>query len=98
MFIFGNLFIALAQVVNVLLTILYWLLIVRILISWVNPDPYNSIVQFLRQTTDPILEPLRRLMPPIGGFDISPIFAFIAIIFLKSFLVQTLMQIGYSLR
>jgi len=97
MFIAGNFILALAQLVNILLTIAYWLILIRALLSWVNPDPFNPVVQFLHRTTDPILEPIRRLLPPTG-IDISPIIAFLAIMFLRSFLVATLMDLGYRIR
>lgn len=96
MFVMGNFVIALARVVDVVLTILYWLILIRALISWVNPDPYNPIVQFLYNTTEPILAPIRRFLPT-SRIDISPIIAFLAIMFLKSFLVTTLVDIGYRL-
>ena len=96
MFIVGNFLLALAQVVDVLLSIAYWLVLIRALISWVNPDPFNPIVQFLQKTTDPILNPVRRRLPSMA-FDISPIIVFIAIIFLKTFLVKTLQDIAFSM-
>jgi YggT family protein len=100
MFILSNLLFGLAHVLNIGLTILYWLILIRALISWVNPDPYNPIVQFLYKTTEPILYPIRRIMPLDFrfGIDISPIIAFLAIIFLKSFLVRTLMGLAIRLR
>ncbi|MFC1703776.1 YggT family protein [Candidatus Omnitrophota bacterium] len=100
MFVASNFVAALAQITEVLLTILYWLILIRALISWVNPDPYNPIVQFLYKTTEPILEPIRRLLP-LGlrmGIDISPIFAFLIIFFLRSFLVRTLIDLSIRLR
>lgn len=97
MFIFGNFFIALANVTDALLTIFYWLIVIRAVISWVNPDPFNPIVQFLYRLTDPILEPIRRFLPRIP-IDISPIIAFLGIIFLRSFLVATFMKIGYGMQ
>ncbi len=100
MFVFSNLFAALATLLNVILTVLYWLILIRVLISWVNPDPYNPIVQFLYKTTEPILYPIRRVLPfKIGiGIDISPIIAFLILIFLRSFLVKTLLDISFRLR
>jgi YggT family protein len=98
MFAIGNLFIALANILNVVLTVLYWLILIRALVSWVNPDPYNPIVQFLYRMTEPVLYPLRRVLPLMGGIDFSPIVAFLAIIFLKSFLVATLLEFGYRMR
>ena len=97
LFIFGNLFITLAKVVDLLLTISYWLILARALISWVNPDPFNPIVQFLERSTEPVLEPIRRLLPP-KGIDFSPIIAFLGIMILKSFLVQSLYDIGFRLK
>ena len=83
MFVISNLLSALAYIFNITLTILYWLILIRALISWVNPDPYNPIVQFLYKTTEPILYPIRKILP-LGfsiGIDISPIIAFLLIIF-----------------
>lgn len=81
-----------------LITILYWLIIVRALISWVNPDPFNPIVQFLYKTTDPILAPIRKFMPTLGPVDLSPIIAFFALYFLKLFLVSSLVGLATRLR
>jgi len=97
MFVLSNLIGAMAHIVDVVLSIFYWLILIRALISWVNPDPYNVIVQFLYRTTEPVLQPIRRILPPMG-IDISPIIAFLAVIFLKGFLVATLMDISYRLR
>jgi YggT family protein len=100
MFVLSNLFVAVATILSVVLTILYWLILIRALLSWVNPDPYNPIVQFLHKTTDPVLYPIRRLMPmQYGiGIDLSPLIAFLIIIFLRSFLVKTLFDISARLR
>lgn len=97
MFVISNFLVSLAQVINVILTAVYWLILIRALVSWVNPDPYNAIVQFLYRSTEPILQPIRRFLPAMG-IDISPIIAFLIIIFLKSFLVQTLIDVGMRLR
>ena len=100
MFVLSNLFAAVASVLSVILTVLYWLILIRALISWVNPDPYNPVVQFLNKTTEPILYPIRKMMPvQLGiGIDISPIIAFLIIIFARSFLVKTLLDISLRLR
>ncbi|MBU4589501.1 MAG: YggT family protein [Candidatus Omnitrophica bacterium] len=100
MFVLSNFLAALANLLNVILTIFYWLILIRVLISWVNPDPYNRIVQFLYKATEPILYPIRRMIPPqMGiGIDISPIITFLILIFLRSFLVKTLLDISFRLR
>ena len=98
MFAIGNLLYAVATIADYILTIANWLIIIRALISWVNPDPYNPIVQFLYKVTDPLLAPLRRLFPMLSiGLDISPIFALIFIWFLKLFLVRTLYGLAMRL-
>jgi len=76
------------------------LLLIRALLSWVNPDPYNPIVQFLEKFTEPVLSPIRRVLPVSlkFGIDISPVIAFLAIMFIRSFLVSTLLDIAVKLR
>lgn len=99
MFVLSNLIVAAARVLDILLTMLYWLILVRALISWVSPDPHNPIVQFLYKTTEPILYPIRKILPLSlkFGIDISPIIAFLAIMFFKSFLIKTLLDLAMRL-
>lgn len=100
MFILSNFLVAASRVLDILLTVLYWLILIRALVSWVNPDPYNAIVQFLYKSTEPILYPIRKILPFSLklGIDISPIIAFLAIIFLKNFLVNTLLDLAMRLK
>ena len=64
-----------------------FILLARILVTWIpNLDPHNPIVQMLFQVTDPVLEPARKLIPPIGMIDISPIVVFIALGILQDLL------------
>ena len=98
MFVLGNFINSLAVVLDYLLIAANWLIIARALISWVNPDPYNPIVQFLQKTTEPMLLPFRRLIPIYTiGIDISPIFALIFIWFVRLFLIRTLFGISAKL-
>ncbi len=97
MFVFGNFLIAFAKVLNIALTLYLWVVIIRALISWVSPDPYNPVVVFLRQVTDPVLRHIQRVIPPTAGIDFSPIILIMGIYFLQYFLVNTLIQIGRSL-
>jgi YggT family protein len=72
-----------------LLTLYTFVLLARILIGWIpNIDPYNPAVQILYQVTEPVLEPARRLIPPIGMIDISPIVVFIVLGILQDVLRQ----------
>jgi YggT family protein len=99
MFVFGNVILGLARVLGVLLNIYMWVIIIRALISWVNPDPYNPIVQFLNRVTEPVLRPLRKLVPAWKlGIDLSPLIAIMIIYFLEIAVVDTLTRIGYSMR
>jgi len=98
MFVLSNFLIAVATILNIALTLYMWLIIGRAVISWVNPDPYNPIVRFLYSVTDPVLYAIRRRLPLFfGGFDFTPILVILAIIFLKSFLVETLFQMARQL-
>lgn len=97
MFVIGNFLIAFAKVLNIALTLYLWIVIIRALISWVSPDPYNPIVVFLRRVTDPVLRPIQKAMPMAGGIDFSPIVLILVIYFLQYFLVNTLIQLGRSL-
>ena len=99
MFIIINLFDALATIIHIVLTVYMWLIIIRAILSWVNPDPYNPIVNFLYQVTEPVLYQIRRYLPLRGmAIDISPIIAFVIIIFLDRFLVQTIQDIVLRLK
>ncbi len=85
-------------ILSYLLTIYIWIIIIRALLSWVNPDPYNPIVQILYRLTEPVLAPVRYRMPDIGGIDASPIVVLLIIFFLQSFLVQSIFDLANMLR
>lgn len=95
MFVFGNLIEALAQIINIGLTVYMWMIIIRAVLSWFSPDPYNPIVVFLYRATEPVLYRIRKWIP-LGniGIDVSPIIVILVIIFLQSFLVKTLFQLA----
>jgi YggT family protein len=95
MFVFSNLIVALAYILSLALNVYMWLIIARALVSWVNPDPYNPIVRFLYNVTEPVMGWVRRRVPLIfGGLDLSPILIILVIIFLDKFLVSTLYQLA----
>ncbi len=93
----GNFVLALSEVIHLLLNAYMWIVIIRAIVSWVNPDPYNPIVSFLYRVTEPVLRYVRRFLPPLGGIDFSPIIVLVAIVFIDRFFVPTLVDIGYSL-
>ena len=99
MFIFANLILALGKILDILLSAYMWIIIISALISWVNPDPYNPIVRFLHAVTEPVLRPVRRIIGSRTGFvDISPMVVILAILFVKYFLIQSLIELAYKLK
>ncbi len=97
MFVLSNLLEAFAMILSWGLTLYMWIIIIRVLLSWVNPDPYNPIVQFLYRITEPVLYPIRRRLPYLGGLDVSPIIVIMIIMFLQTFLVRTIRDIAIRL-
>ncbi len=91
MFVIRNLLLAVASVMNMALSLYMFIIIARALISWVSPDPYNPIVQFLYTVTEPVLRPVRRRLP-MTGIDLSPVIVILAIVFLQQFVVLSLRQ------
>lgn len=99
MFIFGNFIIAVANILDIVLSAYTWVVIIAALITWVNPDPYNPVVRFLRAVTDPVLTPIRRMIGyRLGPIDISPIIVILAIVFIQKFFVRSLIELGIKLK
>ena len=96
MFIIGEIFQSVAYLVNAVSQILIWLIIIRIIVSWLPVDPYHSIVLFLVQATDPILRPFRRIPLRIGMLDLTPIMAVITLQLISRILVRMLMTAAYQ--
>ena len=92
MTVLGNLIGPIVHLLNLVINILIILIIVRALISWVSPDPYNPIVQFLYRATEPILRPVRRLIPFRSRIDFSPMIAIVILYCIQSFLIQSLLR------
>ena len=98
MFIMGNFFRAIAVVLDWGLSLFMWIIIARAVLSWVNPDPYNAIVRFITNVTEPVLYQIRRRIPfNMGGLDISPVIAIMIVIFLQTFVVGSLHTLAYNL-
>ena len=99
MFVAGNLILALANLLHLVLQAYFWIIIARAILSWVNPDPFNPIVRFLYRVTEPVLRPIRHRLPTLSiGIDLSPMVVILAIFFLDSFLISTLRDLALSLR
>jgi YggT family protein len=103
MFVAGNFLSAVAMVLHMLLQAYIWVIIIRALVSWVNPDPWNPIVQILNRLTDPLLDPIRRRLMRFGGYsgmgvDLSPLLLIAVVYLVDFFLVATLQDLGTRLR
>ena len=94
MFVAGNVLTAVATILDYVLWLYMWVIIARALISWVNPDPWNPIVQFLDRVTEPVLAPIRRWVGSRMGIDLSPIIVILIITFLQIAVVQSLKELA----
>ena len=94
MIVVGNLMIAVASVLDWVLTIYFWILIAHCVLSFVSPDPRNPIVQFINNVCEPVLARVRTKIPPMGMFDLSPIAVLLAISVLDLVVVQSLIEYG----
>ena len=74
-------------IIALIFNVINLLVLARVIISWLRPDPYNPIVRFIYQTTEPMLEPIRNILPPAGGIDFSPIVLFVILNLLQSILI-----------
>ena len=75
-----------------------WIIIARAVLSWVSPDPYNPIVRFIHNVTEPVLYRLRARFPlALSGIDFSPMLVLLAIIFVRSFVVNSLIRLAQTL-
>lgn len=99
MFLASHFLFALAKVLSVVLNAYLWIVIARAVLSWVSPDPYNPIVRFVHNLTEPVLWRIRRRLPVVfGGVDLAPLVVVLAILFLEHFAVASLYELAYGLR
>lgn len=98
MFIIANLLITLAKIIDVAVTLYIFAVIIRVVLSWIQYDPYNPIVRFLNEITEPVLGRIRQMVPVLGGFDISPMILIFALYILEGFVVTTLNDLAQALK
>ena len=93
-------FVKIVQLASMLLTAYMWVVIISALVSWVNPDPYNPIVRFLRNATEPVFHRIRRTLPfvVVGGFDLSPIVVIVAIQIISALLDRLVFDMAMGSR
>ena len=99
MFVLSNFIMAIAKVLSLVLNLYMWLIVIRAVLSWFSPDPYNRLYQVLIRITEPVLQYIRRFIPVrMGMVDIAPLVAILVIYFLQVFLVQSLYGLAMSIR
>jgi YggT family protein len=99
MFVLGNLLNTVAMILQIVIWSYFWVIIARVVLSWVNPDPFNPIVRFIYRATEPVLRPIRHRLPTAGtGLDLSPMIVMIAIWAVDSFLISTIRDLAVRLR
>lgn len=97
MFLLSNLISTLATILDMALGLYTILIFGRVVLSWISADPYNPIVQILYQTTEPVLRPIRQRVGIVGGLDLSPMILLLVIVFLRGFLVRSLLDLARML-
>jgi YggT family protein len=98
MFVLGYFLMAFARVLDVILFFFMIAIIARAILSWVSPDPYNPIVRFINNITEPLLYHIRRRLPVVfGGIDFSPVIVILMIMFIQEFLIKSLLRIAQTL-
>ena len=98
MFIFGYFLMALAKVLDFVLLFYMWIIVARAVLSWVNPDPYNPIVRFIHNVTEPVLYRIRSRVPAyLGGMDFTPMIVILGVVFLRTFVVSSLFRLSAAL-
>lgn len=89
--------ISLALLIQFAATVVLWMIILRAVLSFVSPDPYNPVVQMLYRLSDPLLKPFQKLIPPIGGLDLSPVFAVLVLQLVRVLIAAPLIEVGVAM-
>ncbi len=83
----------LIQIVNIAFSVLIWMVIIRCLLSFIPHNPYQSIIRFVYEVTEPIMAPFRRLVPMLGGLDLSPIVVVLALEVVRWAVIRVILMI-----
>ncbi len=90
------LLLAIAELLGLLINLLFWGVIIQAVLSWINPNPRHPAILLLRQITEPVLSPARRVLPPISGIDLSPILVLVALQLINMLLVAPLRDMAFG--
>jgi YggT family protein len=90
----GLLIYSIADLISLFLSIFLIAILIQVIMSWINPGNYNPVIGLVNTLATPALRPIQKLIPPIGGLDISPLFAMLAIVILKMLLIPPIMSLA----
>lgn len=93
----GLLIIAFADLLALTFTVFLGAIIIQVILSWINPGQYNPVIGLISRVADPVLKPFRKFIPPLGGIDLTPLFAILLLMVAKMLLVPPIVFIGGSL-
>ncbi|RLD99793.1 MAG: YggT family protein [Aquificota bacterium] len=91
----SKIIVAFAKTLDLVLRLYIWVIIIGAIISWVNPSPYHPVVRTINRLTEPVLGPIRRIIPPLGGIDFSPVVAIFGIYLVQSLVVPLLYRLAF---
>lgn len=91
------LILSIAQILQLIIYIFFFSIIIEIVLSWINPGAYNPVTVLVYRLNEPLLRPARRLLPPMGGLDFSPMVVLVVLQLVKILVVGQLLALGYSL-
>lgn len=90
----GLLVFSVADLVALALTVFLVAIIIKVILSWVNPGHYNPVIGLVERLAEPVLRPVRKIVPPIGGLDLSPLFATLLVLVAKMLIVPPIIYLG----
>jgi YggT family protein len=98
MFVIANLLFAVAKIIDFTVTLYIFAVIARVILSWMQYDPYSQIIRFIYNITEPVLIRIRQVIPTFGGIDISPMILIFVLYILEGFVVSTLNDLAFTLK
>ncbi len=90
----GLLVFSIADLISLTLTVFLIAIIIQVILSWVNPGHYNPVIGLVNRIAEPVLRPIKRIVPPLGGLDLSPLFACLALMVAKMLIVPPIVLLG----
>ena len=90
----GLLLFSVADLIALILTVFLIAVIIRVILSWISPGQYNPVIGLVNKLAEPVLKPIRKLIPPLGGLDLSPLFATLLILVAKMLIVPPIIYLG----